>query len=321
MAATGGRGGSDNGGGKADPMVGINLLNKFLKLQPSKFRGTANPSELDEWMRELDKIFKTMMCPEEYKVGLATHLFVGEADHWWDSAKPSDEEDKANLLTWEKLKERMNEQYYPRDVQRAKELEFSNLTQGKMTVMEYGAKFTELSRFGRHLVDTEQRKVDRFEDGLDIEIRKSLSSQAFTKYPDIYQRAMRVEKVLDESNAKNAPITRKSSGGSSASEKQKNITQGERMSNLSADMKYCDYCKKRHAGTECYRATGKCFNCGKPGHIAINCPEPNKRLPGNIKRSFSDEKGIFQAPNKKPDYDKGKGSAGRIYVMKPPEKK
>jgi len=39
-----------------------------------------------------------------------------------------------------------------------------------MTVMEYGAKFTELSRFGRHLADTEQRKVDRFEDGLDIEI-------------------------------------------------------------------------------------------------------------------------------------------------------
>ena len=68
-----------------------------------------------------------------------------------------------------------------------------------MTMMEYGAKFIELSRFGRHLVDTEQRKVYRFEDGLDIEIRKGLSSQVFTKYQDIYQRAMRVEKVLNES--------------------------------------------------------------------------------------------------------------------------
>jgi len=42
--------------------------------------------------------------------------------------------------------------------------------------MEYGANFTELSRFGRHLVDIEQSKVDRFEDGLDIEIRKGLST-------------------------------------------------------------------------------------------------------------------------------------------------
>jgi len=54
----------------------------------------------------------------------------------------------------------MNEQYYPRDVQRAKELEFTNLEQHKMTVMEYGAKFIKLSQFGRHLVDTEQRKVE-----------------------------------------------------------------------------------------------------------------------------------------------------------------
>ena len=86
-------------------------------------------------MRELDKIFKIMMCPEEYKVWLATNLFTGEVDHWWDVAKSSDEEGEANPLTWEKLKENMNEQYYPRDVLRGKELEFSNLGQGKMTVM------------------------------------------------------------------------------------------------------------------------------------------------------------------------------------------
>ena len=94
-------------------MVGIDLLNKFLKLQPSKFRGTANPSKLDEWMRELDKIFNTMMCPKEYKVDLATYLFTGEADHQWDSVEPTDDEEKENPLTWEKFKEKMNEQYYP----------------------------------------------------------------------------------------------------------------------------------------------------------------------------------------------------------------
>ena len=34
-------------------MVGIDLLDNFLKLQPPKFRGTANPSKLDDWMRDL----------------------------------------------------------------------------------------------------------------------------------------------------------------------------------------------------------------------------------------------------------------------------
>jgi len=101
-------------------------------------------------------------------------------------------------------------------------------------------------------VDTEGRKVDRFEVGLDIEIHEGLSSLVFTKYQDIYQKAMRVEKILNESKAKNATTAKKSSGGSLASKKQKNITQEERMSNIIADVKYCDYCKKRHAGTECY---------------------------------------------------------------------
>jgi len=64
MAVIGG-GRSDDGGSKADPMVGINLFNKFLKLQPPNFKGTTNPSKLDEWMRELDKIFKLMVCPED----------------------------------------------------------------------------------------------------------------------------------------------------------------------------------------------------------------------------------------------------------------
>ena len=47
MANEGEGGRSSERGYKVDPKTGISLLNKFFKLQPSKFRGTANPSELD----------------------------------------------------------------------------------------------------------------------------------------------------------------------------------------------------------------------------------------------------------------------------------
>jgi len=49
--------------------LSITLLNKFPNLQPPRIRGTMSPSELDEWMRELDAIFNTMICLEEYKMG------------------------------------------------------------------------------------------------------------------------------------------------------------------------------------------------------------------------------------------------------------
>ena len=54
---------------------------------------------------------------------------------------------------------------------------------------------------------------------------------------------------MNESKAKNITTTKKSGGANSAFEKQKNITQGEQSSYLIVDMKYCDYCKERHTGT------------------------------------------------------------------------
>ena len=92
MVATGVGGGSGDGESKAYPMIGANLLNKFLKLQFLKCRGTANPFDLQECMRELDKIFK-LTWPEEYLVGFATHLLTTKVDHWRDYVTPSDEEE------------------------------------------------------------------------------------------------------------------------------------------------------------------------------------------------------------------------------------
>jgi len=67
-------------------------------------------------------------------------------------------------------------------------------------------------------------------------------------------------------------------------------------------------------------SNGEMLQLWRTWHIAINCPYPNKRLQGNIKTPFLDEKGISQTLNKKTDYDRRKCSAGRIYVMNPSEK-
>jgi len=69
-------------------------------------------------------------------------------------------------MTWERLRELMDNQYYLRDVQRTKEREFLGLKQGNLSVMEYAAKFSELSRFAPHQVNNEERKMDHFEQGL-----------------------------------------------------------------------------------------------------------------------------------------------------------
>jgi len=51
-------------------------------------------------------------------------------------------------------------------MKRAKEQEFLRLKLGQMSVMEYTAKFNELSRFAPNQVATEEMKMDHFEQGL-----------------------------------------------------------------------------------------------------------------------------------------------------------
>jgi len=88
-----------------------------------------------------------MECPDRYKVALVTYQFDGEVEYWWGIVKPREGEDPT---TWERLKELMDNHYYPRDVRRMKEREFLSLKQGNLSVMEYASKFNELSRFAPH---------------------------------------------------------------------------------------------------------------------------------------------------------------------------
>jgi len=111
----------------------------------------------------MENLFEIMECPARFKVALATYRFEGEVEYWWGTVKPRADE---NPMTWDRLKEMMDNQYYPRDVRRMKEREFLSLKQGSLSVMEYATKFNELSRFAPHQVDTEERRMDHFEQGL-----------------------------------------------------------------------------------------------------------------------------------------------------------
>ena len=56
--------------------------------------------------------------------------------------------------------------YFPATARHAKAQEFLELKQGTMTMMEYVAKFIELTRFSDDYMATDIDKVRKFEDGL-----------------------------------------------------------------------------------------------------------------------------------------------------------
>jgi len=102
-------------------------------------------------------------------------------------------------MTWERLKELMEHQYYPSDIQRTKEREFLSLKKGNLSVMEYAFRFNELSQFTPHQVSTEESRMDHFEQGLRGNIKSMIAGRTFENFQDMYQRAARIAHVLEES--------------------------------------------------------------------------------------------------------------------------
>jgi hypothetical protein len=63
---------------------------------------------------------------------------------------------------------------------------------------QYEAKFTELSRFAPHMIDTEEHKVDKFLDGLNFNIRERLTTANITEYKNLVHIAEWVERDVHE---------------------------------------------------------------------------------------------------------------------------
>jgi len=69
-----------------------------------------------------------------------------------------------------------------------------------MTVIEYAARFNELSRFALHQVNTQERKMDHLEQGLRGDIKSIIAGQTFTNFQEMYQRAVKIARVLEEND-------------------------------------------------------------------------------------------------------------------------
>ena len=265
------------------PNDGMEMLIKFLKLKPPTFDGTPDPMQYEYWKRKIEGLFEVMECPTNYRVRFAAHLFEKDASFWWDTVKPREGEQP---LTWEEFKGLLDEKYYPKEVKWAKEQEFLNLQQGKKPVIEYMSKFNELSRFAPHQVANEEMKMERFERGLKSKLKTNMAALTFPNLQTMYQKAIKVERVIDESEAFELAMQQKrkrevesSQGGVRGNGKKPHPNyQSQKDRTPYEPRPRCDTCGKLHNGP-CARLTGACFGCGEIGHYQNQCP---KKVQGNV---------------------------------------
>lgn len=255
------------------------VIEQFRRYHPPTFDGRGEPTTAEEWLRALERIFNHIPCSDAQRVSCAIFQLVEDADHWWESHSKTMSQDQQTNLTWDEFQQTVIQKYIPSSYRDRKETEFLRLRQGNMTVVEYDRKFSQLSRYASHLVDTDAKKAQRFENGLRPEISCILAGFGSLTYAETLDRAQKIEYRAQPNNVNQKPadparIGKRKWGDGEPNDggNNKQMRMGEGSDPNTRETKpLCLTCGNNHKG-ECLVGKGVCFRCKQPGHRATNCP-------------------------------------------------
>ena len=70
---------------------------KFGKFDPPTFKGTKDPIEADNWLKEIERLFRAMEVSDGQRVILAVFVLKGNALEWWESTERTHGRE---VITW-----------------------------------------------------------------------------------------------------------------------------------------------------------------------------------------------------------------------------
>ena len=184
-------------------------LGNFQRNNPPLFKGTHDPEGAQKWLKEIERIFRVIDCAEDLKVRYGTHMLAEEADDWWVATRTEMVQD-GEALTWANFRRAFLRRYFPEDVRGKKEIEFLELKQGNMSVVEYAAKFAELAKFYPHYAEEndEFSKCIKFENRLRLKIKKAVGYQKIRVFADLIDSC----RIYEEDNNAHYKIISEKSG-------------------------------------------------------------------------------------------------------------
>ncbi|KAL8147195.1 hypothetical protein AgCh_004789 [Apium graveolens] len=168
----------------------------FKSLKPPEFLGSADPVEAWAWLKEIEKSFEILGVEERHKTIFTSYMLKGEANYWWESKRNLETD---VVIPWDRFTRLFLDKYFPRFMETQMKIRFLELKRDKMTVAEYEAKFTELSRFVPEFVNTEEKKARRFLLGLKQWIQNRVAVLELADYATLVQKASIVEAGSEQS--------------------------------------------------------------------------------------------------------------------------
>ncbi|KAL2232342.1 UNVERIFIED_CONTAM: hypothetical protein Sindi_1414200 [Sesamum indicum] len=147
---------------------------EIVRRQGAKvFAGTTNPAEVEEWLRNTERVLDRIECTSEQKLRYAVSLLEKDALDWWETVLGS--RNRPATLTWNDFLKEFVDKYTPPVYRNRKKVEFLEFKQNELSVAEYELQFVRLSKYAPKEVSTDELRRDRFERGLRLEIREKIA--------------------------------------------------------------------------------------------------------------------------------------------------
>ncbi|GKC58093.1 zinc finger, CCHC-type, retrotransposon gag domain protein, partial [Tanacetum coccineum] len=277
-----GIGSSGGGGGDAIPH-GIHVwIERFTKLKLLMFRSDATPTEAEDWITHMEKLFQVLGCPDNFKTRLATFKLEGDALSWWKAHLRTQVggDAFADTCTWVAFHEIFYNRYFPASEQQHYEREYMSICQlDRENSREYMERFTRLASFVRGLYDQGQHEYKGRQDQ-SVEHRGRQDRGYDSKRQDF--------RGHDQRSAGRNGNDRQGQGNYNQRQHRNQLTRDFNQGHASGSSgqkrsienlpppPLCTTCGKLHLDV-CYKATRRCFNCGSTQHKVKDCPRGKQK--------------------------------------------
>ncbi|KAK1648427.1 hypothetical protein QYE76_066232 [Lolium multiflorum] len=172
-------------------------LKNFQNTNPPVFSKTEEPLDADDWLQTMENNLEVAGVDENEKVLFATHYLAGPARAWWTSARALN---AGQMMTWADFKLKFSKYHVPPGLIKKMRDEFRELKQGRMSVVEYRDRFLTLSRYAPDETDTNEKRKERFLNGLHDEMQTVLVNIPFADLEALVDSSIQMEGKLHQAN-------------------------------------------------------------------------------------------------------------------------
>jgi hypothetical protein len=264
-------------------------------------------------LRSSRKKLDITQCKDREKVLYASGRLEGAASDWWDAFTTTHA--NADAITWQEFHENFHAHHIPSGIMKLKKKEFLSLTQGNMSISAYRDRFTQLSRHAPEEVDTDEKRQERFLEGLIGPLNYQLQSHNFPNFHTLLNKAIGLESKRKElpdhkrefqgqtsrntrqNNSQGSQFRSGNQIGNNNYQAQPSGQQGQRSNQYQNQQRNNTQTGQRSSGQQQNRQGSAmntptknnntttpvqpngCFKCGELGRYANNCPRRNQQTP------------------------------------------